>query len=134
MSNTVAEEYKRLIAERDRAVARKQARAIAKLKAIAAKFEERFIGDECTNCDGRLVIRWNTADFTEGNAEQITAFGGCSNYPKCRYTERLRGEWSQRAKDIRAREVAKGKDAEWPFNLMWDAVQEQNPLTEVYER
>ena len=55
------------------------AKTLARAEAAIPKVEQiEYVGRECPKCDdGQLIIRWG----------RFGKFVGCSNFPKCRYTE-----------------------------------------------
>ena len=54
-------------------------KTLAKADAAIPKIEQvEYVGRACPDCeDGQLIIRWG----------RFGKFVGCSNFPKCRYTE-----------------------------------------------
>jgi DNA topoisomerase-1 len=55
------------------------AKTLARAEVAIPKVEQiEYVGRECPKCDdGQLIIRWG----------RFGKFVGCSNFPKCRYTE-----------------------------------------------
>ena len=53
---------------------------IGEVAAKKAEFESITAGDKCPKCGGKIVRRQG----------KTGSFLGCSNYPKCRYTKKLR--------------------------------------------